>query len=160
MLPSCGPSRNVFDVPPPSTTLQRDDRRFELRSATELRSVSSTVLATARNLFPPVIEQAVFLGTGAFLDPGCATQQSGTSFRWSGVACTVGAGTLVNAFLVVPETLTGFTALIAPGQFVRVSGYEIERFVDFSRGGGFWLDGGDDGTTGQVSLWVTDVCVE
>jgi hypothetical protein len=60
----------------------------------------------------------------------------------------------------VPEALAGLTALLAPGQVVRISGYEIERFLDFSSGGGFWSDGSDNGTTGQVSLWVTDVCVE
>jgi hypothetical protein len=158
-LAACETNRNVFDVPPPEATFERDSWRFELLGS-ELRSVSGTVLSTARGLTPPVIEQGVFLGTGAFLDPGCLTEQSGTSFRWSGVACTAGPGTLFNAFLVVPEALTGFTALIASGQTVRISGYEIERYLDFSPGGGFWSDGGDNGMTGQVSLWVTDVCVE
>jgi hypothetical protein len=159
-LPACGPNLNPFDVPPPEATFELDSWRFELRRASELRSVSGRVLATARGLTPNVIDRAVFLGTGAFLDPGCETDHDGDSYRWSGVACTVGPGTLFNTFLVVPEALAGLASLIASGPTVRISGFEIERFLDFSPGGGFWSDGGDDGTTGQVSLWVTDVCVE
>jgi hypothetical protein len=153
----CDDELNPYSIAAPTEFFEVDDFRFELASDA-LRSVTGTVVDSTGVDNPGVITRAVLLATGAFLDEGCVTTQNGTSFRWQGVACQAGEGTLFNVMVVEPVKLAGFSGEITGGKTYRLTGYEIERYNDFSPGGGYWQDGGDDGATGQVSLWLTDIC--
>lgn len=156
---ACSGERNPFAIEAPTPDFELDDYRFELRGE-NLRSVSGTVLRMRNVSDPAVIARAVLLGSGAFLDPECVTEQGETSFHWDGIVCKEAPGTLWNTFVVEPENLGGYAWLVEHGTDVRITGYEIERFDDYGPDGRYFVDGGDDGLTGQVSLFVTDICLE
>lgn len=155
MIATCGAGTNPYAIAPPAAEDQIGDWRFELSGGT-IRSIEGTAVSVRGVGTPAVIEQAVLLGTGGFLDPGCALTHNGTSYRWSGVACEDTPGTLFNVFLVPGEAYT--LPEIEKDTRLRLSGYEIDKFKDYSAGGGYWQDGGDQGSQGQVSLWVTQIC--
>lgn len=154
-IATCGADTNPDGITPPTAETQLEDWRFELSGST-VRSVEGTVLSTRGVTNPRVIEQAVLVGSGGFLESGCSVTHSGTSYSWSGIACQDTPGTLLNVFLVLDEGVDLPT--IRQDARLRLSGFEIDRFKDYSAGGGYWQDGGDRGTEGQVSLWVTQIC--
>lgn len=154
---SCSEPGSAEPIAPPAIDFERNDYRFELGAAT-VSSYEGTIIRTATISDPPVIDRAMFLGTGGFLDDGCVTTQDGTSFRWEGVACEATPGTLFNVFVVEPDALRGVSALYTGSEAIRVTGYPIAKFLDFSPGGGFWQPGSVNETQGQVALWVTDMC--
>jgi hypothetical protein len=158
-LSACSSERNRFKIEPPAADFERLDYAFMLRG-NGLRSVSGTVLQARGVPDPAVIARALLLGDGAFLGIDCEVHQSNNSFRWRGRECKTTPGTLWNTFVVEPENLGNYAWLIEGGTRVRITGYEIERFEDLAAGNRSWADGGDDGLTGQVSLWLTDICLE
>lgn len=157
-LAQCTSQDNPAGVAAPGPEEEVDDYRFALADGS-IRSVEGTVLDTSTISTPSVIARAVLIGTGAFLDEGCITSQKGASYSWKGVACTAGEGTLLNVLVVEPDPWPGISLLAKPGMTVRFSGFEIDKFNDFSPGGGTWQDGGDNNGQGQVSLWLTDLCL-
>ena len=150
-LAACGSEANPAQIPAPAADFEHGSFRFELRSGT-LRSIEGTALDATRVRDPNVIDLAVLIGTGAFLENGCIARQQGTSFSWEGVACQASDGELFNTFVVEPDSLAGMSGRVKVGATLRVSGYEIERFNDFSPGGGYWQDGGD-----VLRWWAGDI---
>lgn len=148
---------NPFGIAPPSADTEVDDIRFELGSDTP-RAVQGTVIEVDLVETPRAVARAVLVASGGFLDDGCLITQDGASFSWQGVACTAESGQLFNVLVVEPGELSGIAAAVRPGLSLRMSGYEIARYNDFSPGGGWYEDGGDDGDKGQVSLWLTQLC--
>lgn len=158
-LSACVGERNPFMIEPPAADFERLDYAFMLRG-NGLRSVSGTVLRARPVSDPAVIARALLLGDGAFLGVDCDIHQGNNSFGWRGRECKTTPGTLWNTFVVEPENLGNYAWLVDDGTRVRITGYEIETFEDREAGNRSWTDGGDDGLTGQVSLWLTDICLE
>ena len=157
-LETCTSNDNPQNVSPPETDTEIKDFRFELKDQT-IHTIEGTVISDVKIAKPKVIDRAIFLATGAYLDKGCSTTQNGTSYRWEGVACQASEGTIYNIFTLEHDAFVGASEQVSKGDKVRISGYEIEKFNDFSAGGGFWNDGSDNNGTGQVSLWLTNVCL-
>jgi hypothetical protein len=154
-----GDETNPDDISAPAEDFEVDDYRFELASQMR-RTVEGIVVSTdaAGSGAPSVIRRVILIATGSYLDDGCLIDQNGASFSWEGVACEAESGTLFNVLTLEPEELEGISRSARNGMKLRLTGYEIERFNDFSPGGGYFTDGGDNGTSGQVSLWLTQIC--
>lgn len=157
-LGTCTDDLNPNNINAPSDQTELDNYRFELASTT-LRTIEGTVISSVGITDPKPIDRAVFIGTGAFLSDGCITTQNGTSFQWKGVACQDSEGTLYNALLVDQDVFLKDDPEFKAGAKIRISGYEIEKFNDYAPGGGFWQDGGDNNGQGQISFWLTNVCL-
>lgn len=156
-IQSCSDNTNPSNISPPATDYQRGKYRFSVETG-KIMSFEGDVISIKLISKPGAIDMAIFLGTGGFLHEGCITTHKGTSYQWKGAACQELPGTLFNVFAVEPESLAAITTNVKVGETVRVSGYRITKFTDFSPGGGYWTPGGLQEKQGQVALWITDIC--
>lgn len=158
IIPSC--NDELSDVPMPVTEIGQYQLEMgqELEIRAEGQLIESDLVGGANT--PRIIERALLLGTGGFVHEGCIVHNTGASFSWMGAACQMEGSTLYNA-LVVPasERVTTQLKALQDGMTIRVEGYKIGRFTDFSPGGGWWEDGGGNPTAGeQISLYTTRIC--
>lgn len=158
IIPSC--NEPLEDVPMPVTEIGQ--YQLEMGQELEIRAEGALIESdmVGSSSTPRIIERALLLGTGGFLHEGCIVGNTGASFSWSGAACQQDGSTLYNA-LVVPasERVTKQLKALPDGINIRVEGYKINRFTDFSPGGGWWEDGGGSPEAGeQISLYTTRIC--
>lgn len=158
-LEECGSDDNPTGVEPPAEDVEVDMMRFELESES-IRTVEGQLIDATDIGSPRAIEKAFLVGTGSFLHEGCIVRQSGASYSWEGAACQLEEGTLINVLTVSGESAQFDDALAQAtvDSNLRFQGYEVGRLIDVSPGGGFWMDGGDDGAQGQTTLWLTNIC--
>ncbi|MBA2661631.1 MAG: hypothetical protein H0U74_05010 [Bradymonadaceae bacterium] len=112
-------------------------------------------LASISESYAPMLHRAVLIATGAYLSDYCTVSNTGASFRWEGLPCTEGDGTLYNVLGIgLSEAITAQILSAAVGDNVRFEGYDIERI----KRAGYWQDGGMSNGVGNRAMFISRVC--
>lgn len=141
---------------PPALPADIDRYTFKLESE-QLASYGGEVrsLSGVSEQYAPMIDSAMLLATGSYLDEFCKISHSGGTWRWEGLPCQQGEGTLFNVMpIALSAQIEAELASVKVGDQVRVEGFDIER-VERE---GFWNDGGSSAREGNHAMFVSRVC--
>lgn len=132
---------------------------FDLESP-NLATASGRVRATTRTTESraPMLERSYLLASGAYLNEFCEVSlgSNGTSFRWEGLPCTEGEGTLFNVITIpLSDEIRAQIRTVSTGDTVQFEGYDIDRI----NREGWWSDGGvNNAGAGNRAMFITRVC--